>query len=321
MGVKNDTKERKMLNLYWKSDNQTRTLRKKPFVSEAEFEQYIFDNQDILGGDIYILHRQIRTGSKQGILDMLGVDKDNRVCVIELKNEEANEDILPQALGYAIWAETHPDSIRAIWLESEQRPEDIEIEWDKLGIRVILIAPSFKSTVPPMASKIGYSPDLLQIRRYCFEEEEFLLVEKVEWSKPEVGVPGVKGDWDWGFYESEHGKEATAQFRQAVEAVAALVERQGWDISYKLNKYYTGFMQGRTRLVFSVNWGGTYAWKLTFKLPEDVAEGFKGRHWEFQRYDNTFHEAIFRPLQPDSPDIEELEQFFVQAYKYISGTK
>jgi len=311
-----------MLNLYWKSDNQTRTLRKKPFASEAEFEQYIFDNQDILGGDIYILHRQVRTGSKQGVLDMLGVDKDNRVCVIELKNEEADENILPQALGYAIWAETHPDSIKAIWLESEQRPEDIEIEWNKLGIRVILIAPSFKSTVPPMANKIGYSPDLLQVRRYCFEEEEFLLVENLKEEFERNSTTKVMREWDWDFYESEHGKEATAQFRQAVEAVAALVEKQGWDISYNLNKYYTGFKLGRTRLVFSVAWGGTYAWKLTFfKLPEDVAKGFKGRHWEFQRYDDTFHETIFRPLQPDSPDIEELEQFFVQAYEYISGTK
>ncbi len=60
-----------MLNLYWKSRDQTRNLAEKPFSSEAELEQYILNNQEILGGDIYILHRQIRTGSKQGIPDML----------------------------------------------------------------------------------------------------------------------------------------------------------------------------------------------------------------------------------------------------------
>ncbi len=65
------------------------------------------------------------------------VDCDARICIIELKNDEASEDILPQALGYAICAETNPDSIRAIWLESKQKPEDIEIDWDKLDIRVI----------------------------------------------------------------------------------------------------------------------------------------------------------------------------------------
>ena len=30
-----------MLNLYWKSDGDTRSLVEKPFKSEAEFEEYI----------------------------------------------------------------------------------------------------------------------------------------------------------------------------------------------------------------------------------------------------------------------------------------
>ena len=80
-----------MLNLYWKSGDQTRSLIKKPFPSEAAFEKYIFDHQDILGDDIYVLHRQVRTGDKQGILDMMGIDQDGNVCIIELKNEEADE--------------------------------------------------------------------------------------------------------------------------------------------------------------------------------------------------------------------------------------
>jgi hypothetical protein len=310
-----------MQNLYWKSRDQIRSLIDKPFTSEAEFEEYIFNNQDILGGDIYILHRQIRTGNKQGIPDMLGIDQDARICIIELKNQEAKEDILPQALGYAIWAETNPDSIRAIWLESKQQPKDIEVDWDNLDIRVLLIAPSFKGTMPRMAGKMGYPIELVQVRRYCFEEEEeFLLVETVEEKLEHTVTTKVMKDWDWDYYESEHGEEATAQFRKAVRAVAALVARQGWDISHKLNKYYVGFMLGN-RVVFSVSWGGAYAWKLKFKLPEDVAKSYQGQDWEFQRYDDSFHEAIFRPLRPESPDIAELETLFVQAYKYIAGTK
>lgn len=309
-----------MLNLYWKSGGQTRSLIEKPFKSEAEFEKYIFENQDILG-DIYIIHRQIRTGSKQGIPDMLGVDQDARICIVELKNEEADESILPQALGYAIWAETNPDSIKAIWLESKRKPEDVEIDWDSLDIRVILIAPSFKSTVPRMAGKMGYTINLFQVRRYCFEEEEFLAVEVVEDKpQPKVSTTKTMGDWDWEYYESEHGKEATAQFHQAVDAVAALVARMGWDLPYNLNKYYTGFKLGN-KVVFSVNWGGTYAWKVNIKLPREAAERFQGQDWEFQTYDQTFRNAIFRPLHPESPGIEELEPLFVEAYKYISGTK
>jgi RecB family endonuclease NucS len=149
-----------MTNLYWKTRTSTRILEPKPFKSEAEFELFIAENQEILGGDIYILHRQIRTGSKQGIADMVAVDQDSRICIIEVKNVEADESILPQALQYAIWAESNPDSLRAIWLEAKSKPETIDIDWTKLGLRVILVAPSFKSNVPGMASKLGYKIDL-----------------------------------------------------------------------------------------------------------------------------------------------------------------
>lgn len=310
-----------MLNLYWKTGEQTVTLVAKPFPTETALESYVLQNQDILGGDIYIIHRQIRTGSKEGIPDMIGVDQDSRVCIIELKNVEADESILPQALGYAIWAETNPDSIKAIWLESKQKPEDISIDWDNMDLRVILIAPSFKRNVLRMAGKIGYPVDLVQIQRYCAEDHEFLLVEVLEdEQKPKAGVTTVKQDWDWEYYESEHGKDATAQFRAAVEALERFVQKQGWDLPYNLNKYSAGFKLGN-KVVFEVAWGGTYAWHVRAKLPKETAEGFKGEHWEFQRYDSSFHQALFRPLQPNEMSIEKLEPFLIEAYRYVSGTK
>jgi len=252
---------------------------------------------------------------------MLGVDQDSRVCIIEIKNEEATDHILPQALSYAIWAETNPDSIKAIWLESKNKPEGIELDWDNLDVRIILIAPSFKNAVARMACKIGYPVDLVQVKRYSFEQEEFVAVEVLESKLPRrVGATRTAGEWDWDFYESEHGKEATTQFRNAVEAVATLVADQGWELPYELNKYYVGFKLGN-RLAFLVHWSGTYAWNLKFKLPEHIARGYKAQLWQLQRYDSSYEEAIFRPLKPDSVDISELKPLFIEAYKYVSGRK
>jgi len=42
-----------------------------------------------------------------------------------------------------MWAETNPDSIKAIWLESKHKPEDIELDWDNLYVRAIVVAPGF----------------------------------------------------------------------------------------------------------------------------------------------------------------------------------
>ena len=309
-----------MQYFYWKTDGFTRALVERSFSSETELEKYIFDNQELLG-DIFIIYRQVRTGQRQGIPDMLGVDQDGRVCIVELKNHKANEDILPQALGYAIWAETNPDSIKAIWLESKHKPEDIDIDWDSLDIRVILVAPSFKSTVPRMARKIGYPISLIQIRRYAFEDNEFLLVEEIEEEEQRKAV-ATKGttNWDWEYYESEHSKEATAQFKKAVEMIAAIVQKHGWNISYNLNKYYTGFKFGN-RVVFSVAWGGTYAWKVKVKLPKKALADFHSSQWELLSYDETFHEAILKPLNPDEPNLGELEALFVMAYRRIASGK
>ncbi|MFC2065067.1 hypothetical protein ACFLXB_08230 [Chloroflexota bacterium] len=285
-----------MENLYWKTKIQTRNLTNMPFENENEFESYVFKNQDLLG-DIFILHRQIRTGNKQGIPDMLGVDQDANICIIEMKNTEVGEEILPQILGYAIWADTNPDSIKAMWLESHNKPEDIEIDWDDLEIRVIVIAPDFSSNLPRMASKIGYPIQLVRIQRFVFEDsDEFLLVETLDDQiSTKIKTTKVLEDWSWDYYEGSHGKDATAQFKKAVEAIDSFVKRQKWDLPYNLNKYYTGFKLGN-KVVFNVAWGGTHAWVVRAKISEEDANSFKGEHWEFQRYDDSFSQALFRPI-------------------------
>lgn len=309
-----------MLTLYWKTQDQTRNLLTKPFKSESEFEAYVFNNQGLLG-DVFVLHRQIRTGNKQGIPDMLGVDQDSRICIIEMKNNEVGEEILPQVLGYAIWADTNPDSIRAIWLESQNKPEDIEIEWDNLEIRVIIVAPAFSQSLPRMATKIGYPIELVKIQRFGFEEkEEFLIVDIIE-EQPSQRVTSTKvmGDWTWEFYEKEHGKDAVANFHRAVDELDEFVQKSKWNLPFNLNKYYTGFKLGN-KVVFSVTWSGTHAWNIRAKITEEEAISFQGINWELQRYDTTFSEAVFRPKN-NKIDINELAPIFSKAYHRISGTK
>lgn len=307
-----------MRNLYWKSNSATTTLAPKEFTTESDFERYVFNNQDILG-DIIILYRQIHTGSKQGIPDMLGVDQDANICIIEMKNTQVSEDILPQVLGYAMWAETNPDSVKAIWLESKNKPDDIQIDWDSIQVRVIVIAPSFRPNVLRMTSKIGYPVDLVQIERFSFENEEFVLVETIEDSitkKPSITT--VLQDWTWEYYEENHSKTITREFKKTVEALDSFAKEKGWNLPYNLNKYYTGFKYAN-KVVFDVGWSGISTWYLRIKIPEEVAENYKGVNWEYQRYDSPFKHALFRSKSGKFEDIHELEGLLVMAYKRISG--
>ena len=309
-----------MLNLYWKSKEQTKNLLAKPFQNEKEFESFIFTNQDLLP-DIFILYRQIQTGNRQGIPDMLGVDQDSRICIIEMKNVEVGEDILPQVLTYAMWAETQPDSIKAIWLESKNRPEDIQVEWDSLEVRIIVIAPSFKPSVLKLSSKINYPLDLVQIRRFCQEEDEFILVETLT-DLPQVKpiTTKVMGDWSWEYYEKEHGKAPASEFQTAVIQLDQFVKKQGWDLPYNLNKLYTGFKLGN-KVVFDISWESMRTWAVRMKLPPEISESFVGNHWKFHKYDSTFKNSHFRLNPGKTINISELSEMLKAAYRNVSGIK
>ena len=307
-----------MPNLYWKHEASTKNIPVKDFPSERDFEEYVFKNQDLLG-DIIIIYRQIRSGTRQGIPDMLGVDPDGNICLIEMKNVQVSEDVLPQVLSYAVWAETNPDSIKAIWLEAKNKPEDINIDWDSIQIRIIIIAPSFNPNVLRMSSKINYAVDLIQIQRFSDDQDEFILVEALEdTSHKKVGITKPMGDWSWEYYEENHGKDATAEFKKTVDALAAFVKEQKWNLTYNLNKYYTGFKLGY-KIVYSVQWDSTQKWSLKLKIPEEVAKNYKSQKWAYQRYDKSFNDAIFRTLSGNYENIDELKDLLILAYKHVSG--
>jgi len=307
-----------MQNLYWKtSAGNTINLVNTPFESEEKLEAFVYQHQDLLE-NIFIFKRQIRSGSHQGIPDMLGVDQNGKVCLIEVKNVTVSEDILPQVLQYAIWAETNPDSIRALWLEAKNRPEEIEINWEALELRVIVIGPDYRANVLRMSQRIGYEMELLKVTRFVSDKEELILIELLEeqFSRKASVTRGME-TYDKKFYEKEHGEEATRELLKAAGEIESIVKKNGWRLLTKFNKHYVGFRYGNFN-PFIVKWGGTKAWMINLKLPEATAGDFKSENWRFHRYDAGFKESIFRRTNPTA-NTADLEPLLAQAYEHIRG--
>ena len=145
----------------------------------GEFEEIVFDSKEILT-DIIPLKRQVRGGRKTGIPDIIGIDTDGNVCVIEMKNEIVEPKIISQVLEYALWAENNPDSIRVLWQQLIDQPEDIDIDWDNLEIRILVIAPEISQAAVDAAQKINYPVDFLEIKRWVVRDNQFYLVKKLE---------------------------------------------------------------------------------------------------------------------------------------------
>ncbi|MDL1971455.1 MAG: hypothetical protein LWW94_10950, partial [Candidatus Desulfofervidaceae bacterium] len=149
-----------MANLFWKKGEYTKSLLPTPFKTEEEFEKEIFNTPEILE-DIFLIKRQVRGENKSGIPDIVGIDNDGNVCIIEIKNVTVDASIIPQVLQYAFWAETNPDSIKSLWLECENKPDDLSISWDNFQVRIIVIAPSILRSTLDIVEKINY-PVLVQ---------------------------------------------------------------------------------------------------------------------------------------------------------------
>ncbi|MBK7850732.1 MAG: hypothetical protein IPJ66_06165 [Bacteroidetes bacterium] len=168
-----------MANLFWTpKGKKTIELITKPFGSEQEFEEFVFNNEDILQG-ITILNRQIRGGRKPGIPDMVGIDEDGNVCVIEMKNVTVDEKILPQVLAYAIWAKSNPDAIKNLWHELDL-DDDLNVNWDNYEVRIIVIAPEINPVALNYISSIQYDVDFVEIKRWIHKKDIFLSVDYLE---------------------------------------------------------------------------------------------------------------------------------------------
>lgn len=260
-----------MANLFWKTPQGVRALLATPFKSEDEFEHTVFSNSELLE-DIFLLKRQVKGGNKQGIPDIVGVDSDGDVCIIEMKNCSVDSSIIPQVLQYAFWAENNPDSIKSLWLECNDRPDDITVAWESMQVRILVIAPSIMRSTLDLVNKINYPVDLIEVKRWVEDENEILLVNKLEPEPKKTTRPATgQAVYDESFYKTLYNNNSVDLFLKYARDFRDLeryVQKQGWDLKLKFNKHYCGFKAGFFN-AFGIRWLGTKSFGFFFKLPEE----------------------------------------------------
>ena len=307
-----------MANLFWKQKGKpTLNLISTPFSTEEEFEKLIFETKEILE-DIFLLKRQIRGGKKAGIPDIIGIDKDGNVCIIEMKNKPIDASVIPQVLSYAFWAQSNPDSIKNLWLEAPEQPEDLEINWDNYNVRILIIGPSFHPSTLELVNTITYQVDLIEIKRWVEKSNQFLLVNKLESDQPKQ-VRTIKGIeiYDRSFYERYYNKESVKAFMKFVDDVEKIVKAKGWPLDKKFNKFYCGFKYGFFN-AFSIQWIGTKSFALKFKLPKPIAQKVEPAGIKMYKYYERFNEALYK-IEPNKTNAKSFLRLFEKAYEYMTG--
>jgi len=304
-----------MVNLFWKTKTETKSLLSTPFKSEEDFERLVFNTPEILE-DIFLIKRQIRGGNKGGIPDIVGIDNDGNICIVEMKNVTVNALIIPQVLQYAFWAETNPDSIKSLWLETDNKPDDLVISWENFKVRIIVIAPKILSSTLDIVEKINYQVDLIEVNQWIEGEHQLLLVKKLDRDTPRIASKPASGmeSYDEEYYKREFNKESGMQFVRYIKEVEAIIKDRNWTLETKFNKHYCGFKAGFFN-AFGIKWIGTKSFAFFFKLPEAeaVISGIK-----MLRYESMWKEAIYY-IEPGVTKTKDFMMLFERAYHKLTG--
>jgi len=308
-----------MPSLFWRTpQGETVNAVEAGFSTEEELEQHIESHPEVLG-DLFVIAKQTRAGTRREIPDLIAVDADGQIVIVELKNGTATEQVIPQVLRYAIWAETNPDSIKAIWLEAQDRPEDLEIDFDALRIRIMIVAPSISPNVLRLVNRIAYEVELIEVARFRVDENEFVLVTQ---RQPEsiggtgVSVPGRT--WGEDFYRTEHHTESVDGFMRAVREAERFITNRGWPLETKFNRWYVGFKHGFPN-VFAVQWLGSRSYALWFKVPEEVALAATIEGHPMLRYEASWKQAVYRIDK--TTDIARFAALIEKARENITGLR
>ena len=303
-----------MPNLIWTTPSGTKSLLPTPFKSEDEFERTVFKTSEVLE-DIFLLKRQIRGGGKPGIPDIIGIDNDSNVCIVEMKNCSVDAGIIPQVLQYAIWARANPDSIKAMWLECDNRPDDLVVSWDDMQVRIIVLAPAIQRSTLDLAGTINFPLDLIEVKRWVEGTDVLLLVTKLELeqktkARTTRGLPIYGED----YYESQYNKHSAKEFIRYANELQTLVHERGWQLELKYNKSYCGFKAGFFN-AFGIEWVGSKTFAFFARIGEEAAKGLETK---MTRYEPEWKQAVYY-IVPGETKTADYARAFELAYKRLTG--
>jgi hypothetical protein len=303
-----------METLIIKNKKDTKVLTRLMFNSEEEFEKLIFNTPELLP-DIFLIKRQVRGSNKVGIPDIVGIDENGNICIIEMKNVTVDSDIIPQVLEYALWAEKYPDSIKSLWLEYENKPDDLEIDWDEAEIRIIIIAPKILNSTLEFVNKITYKVDFFEVRQYKDADMQYLFLNKLEAEKRnKTKIVSGLDIYDEEFYKKERNQNSVTEFMKYVKELEQIIKEKNWQLETKFNKYYCGFKYGFFN-VLSINWVGTKTFAFAVKIPKEELDNLDPK---MTKYNTSWKQALYY-IEPGKTKTKDYINVFELAYKKLVG--
>lgn len=288
-------------------DNVFHLITKKDFhveKLEKTLEDWLQSNPHLLGDDILLIGRQVRTG--HGIIDLLAIDSQGNIVVIELKRGRATREVVAQLNSYLTIADawTESDLIRNANLIRYDRETNNLIKKFKEHFKCaavpdfnrkqigVVVAEEYEQDFVPQIRGLRFSCRVLQFSNFTDKaEEEYLLVNTLHDSAKDIGSDATTAKTE---YESVP-EETRERFYDLADSVhnSLRTDYCRGDDGWRLHKSRS-FVQ----VVFS-------CWKLDFEGISLYYEPETGKYRVASNCLPKHNRLLSAKLKRDKAEIEE----------------
>jgi len=300
-------------------DKETKNLNEQELHPEEAIEKLIFETNMI--PDVFLLKRQLQTYTREERMDLVGIDNENNILIIEIKDETVDESVIPQAMKYALWVETHPDAIKSIWLEQKNKPEGYVFDWEKeFNIKIMIIGPSFKPSVQRLVNRVTYPVELIEFKKFSEVEKDYIFLNKliIEEEKPVKPVSTVR-KYDEQYYKDNYNPKSAGEFWELASKIENYIKDKKWNLDRSNCSFYISFKYGFP-IVFGITFMGSKSYGLFFKIPKETVERISIEGHQMYRYEEGWNQALYKVESADI-DLGRFEPLIEAAYKNIVGEK
>ena len=309
------------------AENEQKELKNYPFQDEVRDMQKFFKNNiKVLGENLEFIAESVNVtvGGTYREIDILALDTEQRVpVIIELKKDEANEEVLLQVLRYASWVVNNPDSVRYLLMQREELKRYIDdVNFD--NVRIIIVAERFKDLLLSLSQYIsGFQIDFVKYGRYIREDknEQIIIIEYIKPPKE----PSRRDISSIEEYRRRGVREEYLEIvRKSYEYLMDLISERGWDITPRLNEWYIAFqIRGPVWNIYEIHIRMNNPPWLAIRLGDDLNPEEVGLSVEVfnSKFRQCPYGGFWRTDLTSPDDIKQFEKLLEHSYKkYYTST-
>ncbi|HWO72961.1 MAG TPA: hypothetical protein VNN21_05330 [Dehalococcoidia bacterium] len=294
-----------------------------PFRDEVnDLEGFLKKNPSLLGDGVRIFAEQVDTGLGDR-LDLLAIDQASgagQLLLIELKNVRADIRVLLQALRYATWVMSNPDSVRYLLSRNQIDAESVELK-----PTIIIVAPEIDTELVEMSRYVsGFQFSFIQIERFRQGDDHLVVVQRKLPERTQPPGVTVQEDWDWERYQKDLkvSPERIEAGKTFAGQLLAIIDKNGWNLEMRFRKLSCPFQLPGAWNVFALTLSGASGagagWNIVIKLPSPPTEfGLSLPEWANNPRWEEDYKQIRIALPSKEIDLSELEPVLTAAYEYV----